>query len=324
MFGPTWVKGYRVSDTVLSKCVTRLNYTYEKETGSIYMCSPYNGVYLWVNDVYMSRIPTEEVTDYTYIKINICLDGHCEVLLSDGRYVYLEPGIISIDSHQTHGFYQYQTKRYRGLEIVVNMEQFKNSPIQAFTDVGLESEQVEQLLQKKDGSYLGRVDAKWKEWAENLCTHLINADQDMYDYRFGLIQLLYEMKKGRITSIDRDIYLTKGQREIAQNAKAILTEDLNRRYSAEELAKKFKISPSSLKKYFELRFGSPISVYMREQRLEYGKRLLEETNQNVVKIAEQVGYSNQGKFCGVFKKHVGVTPLEYRRLHTGGDRNEIE
>lgn len=324
MFEPAWVEGYKSSSTALSECITRHDYRYKGETGSIYMCNPYDGIFLWVNDVYASQIPTREVEGYHFIKINICLEGHCEALLADGRYVYLEPGIISVDSNQTKGFYRYQTKRYRGIEIVIDLGQLKKMPIQAFTDIGLSAEPLLGILQKKKGSYLGRGDTKWCGLADNLCGHLTAADQEACDYRFALLQLLYKMKHGKITAVDKDIYLTKGQREIAGRAEEILTKDLSQRFSMEELAEQFKISPSSLKKYFELRYGNPVSVYMREKRLEYGKKSLEDTDQNIVEIAGLVGYSSQGKFCGVFKKYVGMTPLEYRRRHTGGEKDEAD
>ena len=42
-------------------------------------------------------------------------------------------------------------------------------------------------------------------------------------------------------------------------------------------------------------------------------QLLASTRLSVAEIAAQVGYLNQSKFASVFKKHFGVSPLEYRR-----------
>ena len=43
-------------------------------------------------------------------------------------------------------------------------------------------------------------------------------------------------------------------------------------------------------------------------------RLLSDTKRPIAEISEQVGYSNQGKFAAVFKKQLGLSPLEYRRF----------
>lgn len=49
--------------------------------------------------------------------------------------------------------------------------------------------------------------------------------------------------------------------------------------------------------------------------MEEAQRLLRDTNENIVEIAMLVGYSNSSKFSAAFKKHTGILPKEYRRLH---------
>ena len=80
-----------------------------------------------------------------------------------------------------------------------------------------------------------------------------------------------------------------------------------------ELAEYFSISETSLKNYFRGVYGQNISVYLREMRMNKAGELLASTRLSVAEIAAQVGYLNQSKFASVFKKHFGVSPLEYRR-----------
>lgn len=47
---------------------------------------------------------------------------------------------------------------------------------------------------------------------------------------------------------------------------------------------------------------------------ERSRKLLSDTKRPIAEISEQVGYSNQGKFAAVFKKQLGLSPLEYRRF----------
>ena len=54
---------------------------------------------------------------------------------------------------------------------------------------------------------------------------------------------------------------------------------------------------------------------MREKRMEYAKRLLENTDESIGDIASICGYEHQGKFGRVFKDYTDVPPLEYRRLN---------
>lgn len=303
----------KVTKTEQSTGITCFQYKLGDEQGWVYMCFPFPNCYLWANDIHMNHIPSINTEPEDLIKINICLSGHCETLLEDGRYVYMEPGMISIDSNAANAAFQYQTSLYQGIEIAVERQKWEESPNLLLEELGLNIADLEQLLQKRKGSYLGRYGISLQAISEKIYAYLTGGEGDIYDYRFLLLQLIYELKHKGITAVERDIFLTRGQREIAQESEKIMTEDLRERHSVEELANRFKVSPSSLKKYFELRFGQPVSVYMRERRMDFAKRQLTQTNRNIIEIAEMVGYSNQGKFCGVFKKQVGVTPLEYRR-----------
>lgn len=53
--------------------------------------------------------------------------------------------------------------------------------------------------------------------------------------------------------------------------------------------------------------------YIAEQKLRIATRLLEETELSVSEIAERLSYSNAQNFIRLFKKHMGITPGQYRK-----------
>jgi DNA-binding response OmpR family regulator len=57
--------------------------------------------------------------------------------------------------------------------------------------------------------------------------------------------------------------------------------------------------------------------YLREQRLNEGRRLLQTTGLSVTAIAEQVGYRYGRDFAGAFKDRFGVSPVAYREQESG-------
>ena len=65
----------------------------------------------------------------------------------------------------------------------------------------------------------------------------------------------------------------------------------------------------AFKKYKGL---SPIN-YLIDRRISEAKRLLETTNHSVSKISQAVGFSSQSYFSQVFRKELGITPLQYRK-----------
>ena len=146
--------------------------------------------------------------------------------------------------------------------------------------------------------------------------HIDQADLDLAAYRFLTLELLRLLDTGEETSGQlAPVFLTRGQRAAALKASEAMSEDLRCQIGLPQLAELAGVSPASLKKYFSQVYGVPISVYLRTMRMARAKELLSSTALRISDIADAVGYENQGKFGAAFRREIGVTPLEYRRLY---------
>lgn len=110
---------------------------------------------------------------------------------------------------------------------------------------------------------------------------------------------------------------TKGHKlqEILESAKSFIDKNYNADISLSDIAGYVYISTShfarAFKKYYDI---SPIQ-YLLGVRIEKAKTLLEETNLKVGDIASSVGFSAQQRFNDIFKKHMGLSPSEYRQKY---------
>lgn len=104
------------------------------------------------------------------------------------------------------------------------------------------------------------------------------------------------------------------QVETVRRVHELLTENLDRRYTIEELSRRFLINPSSLKETFKAVYGKSLAAHIKEHRMELASELLRGTDLSIAEIAERVGYENQSKFSAEFKKQTGKLPSEYRRF----------
>ena len=84
-------------------------------------------------------------------------------------------------------------------------------------------------------------------------------------------------------------------------------------FRLDALARLCDISKSYLCKLFKQKYGKGITEYITELRLHKACVLLEKTDHTAVSIANDTGYVDCGYFNRLFKKHFGVTPLEYRK-----------
>lgn len=103
------------------------------------------------------------------------------------------------------------------------------------------------------------------------------------------------------------------QTELIKEIHRQLTGHLDQRLTIEELSKRYLINTSTLKEVFKAVYGLPIATYMKEYRIRQAMKLLRETDATISEIANQVGYSTQGKFSKAFRDIAQMLPTEYRR-----------
>lgn len=110
------------------------------------------------------------------------------------------------------------------------------------------------------------------------------------------------------------IHAAEGNLTLVEKVKRIVAASIGEQsLTREDIANQVFLNPDYLTRVFKKETGLSISDYLQQQRIEYAKELLRNTEQSISDIAVQVGYSNLSYFSTLFKKAVGVNPGEYRR-----------
>lgn len=121
----------------------------------------------------------------------------------------------------------------------------------------------------------------------------------------------------RLTMVENSAFsgerYTGEQIETIRLVHAKLVENLDRRYTIEELAGEFLMNQTTLKAVFRMVYGMPVAAYMRDYRMKKAARMIEEGVMLLSEVAEAVGYSSPGKFSRTFREAYGVVPSRYRR-----------
>lgn len=118
---------------------------------------------------------------------------------------------------------------------------------------------------------------------------------------FELIEDKNERLVNSIKSIIiSDIY--EGESLAHQNLSVILSEQLHYDYS-------------HLSNLFTALEGKNINTFQQNIKIERIKELLEYDELSIGQIADDLGFGNAAYLSTAFKKHTGITPSQYRRLH---------
>ncbi|MFD1020011.1 AraC family transcriptional regulator [Thalassobacillus hwangdonensis] len=91
----------------------------------------------------------------------------------------------------------------------------------------------------------------------------------------------------------------------------------------EVIAKECFVSPSYLSHLFKKETGKSIIHFVNEKRVEESKYFLLHTSTSISDIAALFKFCNQSYYTAVFKKHVGITPKQYREQHTTMVKAEV-
>ncbi|MBD0384257.1 response regulator [Paenibacillus sedimenti] len=81
---------------------------------------------------------------------------------------------------------------------------------------------------------------------------------------------------------------------------------------------KHYISKEHLLRLFKQKYGSGIYEYTLNVRMDKAKELLKDPELKIQTVSEKIGYNDTNYFSKAFKKHVGVSPLEFRKQSITG------
>lgn len=105
--------------------------------------------------------------------------------------------------------------------------------------------------------------------------------------------------------------------DMVNKAKIFISANLQTAVYPEQVAEHLKVNHSYFCRKFKEYTGFSPSRYILEMRIQRSKQLLCSTELNSQQIAYDCGFESSGYFCMVFRKNVGMSPLEYRRMACG-------
>ena len=150
--------------------------------------------------------------------------------------------------------------------------------------------------------------------------------QNEYDHLYKQLPCLskqtFESALSILTTCIRDIWrenlIKLNKNMLPSKIENYILENLRNEITVDSICRKFFVSKKTLYSIFKDEFNVPVKIFINNQRFQAAKKLLKNTDLSVSAIADQVGFSDYNYFIRQFKKHTGLTPLQYRR-----DKNQM-
>jgi transcriptional regulator GlxA family with amidase domain len=119
---------------------------------------------------------------------------------------------------------------------------------------------------------------------------------------------------GRVVTVgflaDRGLTIWQQDRAIE-----VLNEHLDGDLALADLAKECALSASRFMRAFKRSFGVPVRRYLLYKRVEAAKSLLLHSNDSLLTVALEVGFTDQPAFNRSFREIVGTSPGRWRRAN---------
>ena len=100
---------------------------------------------------------------------------------------------------------------------------------------------------------------------------------------------------------------------ILENALHYIDTHYEENIRLDEVARHVGLNPSYFSTIFKREMEINFSQYIMKKKIEEACRLLRMTNRSLVDISNELGFDNQSYFSRSFKKHMGISPNQFRR-----------
>ncbi|MGO4276147.1 helix-turn-helix domain-containing protein, partial [Paenibacillus sp. TAF58] len=141
-------------------------------------------------------------------------------------------------------------------------------------------------------------------------------EQLLEEQLFFLTNLMHHLK----TSYPRTGYPLNSERSSKVKSSSIAVKVMEwieihymEPFELNQLAQAIHLSPNHISAVFKQIVGSSITEYLTARRIRQACLLLKTSDISIQGIGQAVGLGNFSYFCQMFKKHVGLTPFQFKR-----------
>ena len=147
----------------------------------------------------------------------------------------------------------------------------------------------------------------------------INKISSQFAYKIEAASSLEEITALRKEMVRKYCFLVKNHSMsnfslTIQKALTIINGDLKEELTLAKIASSLNINPSYLSTQFKKEVGQTLTDYVTEKRIQNAILLLNSTDNQIADIAHDCGIDDIQYFSKIFKRKIGYTPREYRKM----------
>lgn len=285
----------------------------ETGVGTITVYHVFRGIRAAFNDIHMEYCNQEQNNISNMIEINHCTEGRFECNVGDRFCCYMSHGDMAIKGSSTCSEGAcFPTRHYHGISIFIEADLFSEEFLFILQMLSIDFNKINSLVSNKNKIVFLRKN----ETASHIFSELYTVRET---HRAGylklkILELLLFLTDTEIAeTVDTERYFDRNSVSLIKSIHDLMISDIQKHYTIQELADRFDISPTTLKKNFSSIYGTSIYAYLKTYRIQEAQKKLLRTELSIAEIANAVGYENPAKFSSAFQKECGMPPSAFRK-----------
>lgn len=240
--------------------------------------------------------------EYEFLRVD---EGRYKCVTLDGEYVIEKGDILFINKYVPHSTYEVMSHYFTTLlqfrvsqdeSVTKYMSRFTSitdTPVRLFKKDDAESEEISRCMSRIVDEYLGK-------------------NQYWHDYIYGYMLLLLSSlrRKGIISD---EIHKKRDEINKIRPVLEYIDENCGEQLSTSQLSERFNFNEQYFCRLFKNMVGTTPMDYVNFVRVCKAEKMLKK-EPNLLKIANDVGFSSLSYFNRVFKKYKHYSPGEYRKM----------
>ena len=292
---------------------TKFQFENETGTGEITCYSVFAGIELFYNDMHTAYCNQKQSTAKNIIEINHCREGRYECSFGENSCCYMAQGDLAIGSlTRKKSYSSFPLNHYHGITVVINLDEIIPEILSIMEMLGIDLEKIHTYICKENRCCIMRANPSVEHIFSEMY-HVREKRKAGYMKVKILELLLFLSDLDAEEEVVQTDYYSSSQVKLIKEIAAFITTDLTSHFTIEQLAQRFHISPTALKRCFRGVYGSSIYAYLRTYRLQVAERMLKESVLSITEIAAKIGYENPNKFTSAFKSVYGIPPTALRK-----------
>lgn len=297
-------------------------YHEKNDTGEL-MITGYDvlpGISLVYTDAHIQKYRYPAAHPFPLLEITYCCQGRFEYDAGE-QFFYLGKGDLAI--HERTGNWvevNCPTRHYHGVSVVIDPAAAPQDLSCVLAGVNVKPSDLIAKFCQGNQNYIIRSTPR----LEHIFSELYYVPEHMKRgyFKVKVLELLLFLSglEPDFSQAEKRAF-SRTQVELAKQVCGFLDQNMDKRFTIEQLAAQFYVSPAQLKKCFYSVYDESVYAYIRTYKMRSAAILLRTTDRSVAEIAGAFGYDNSSKFAKAFRDVVGLSPAEYRKKTLLPDRN---